>query len=69
MRSMRKQNTSETEILKNTFMPELTVPKCITPKFESFMDNLKSAVSRVDGIHGVPIDYLLRDVDGNYNDN
>ena len=33
------------------------------------MDNFKSAVSWVSGIHGVPIDYLLREVDSNYNDN
>ena len=33
------------------------------------MYNFKSAVYRVDGIHGVPIDYLLKEIEGNYNDN
>ena len=45
--------------LKKTSMPELTVPNFTTSKLESFMDNFRSAVSRVDGIHRVPIDYLL----------
>ena len=33
------------------------------------MDNFKSAVSSVDGIQRVPIEYLLRYVFGDYNDN
>ena len=33
------------------------------------MDNLKSSVSCMVVIHGVPIDYLFIEVDGNCNDN
>ena len=54
--------------LKNTSMPELTVPKFTKSNFESFMENLKSAVSCLDRIRWVPIDCFLREVNGNYND-
>ena len=67
MRNTRNQDAREAERLKETSLPTLTVPKFTTSNFEGFMDNFKSAVARVDGIHGVPIDYLLRDTNGDYN--
>ena len=69
MMSNRNQDDCDTERLTHTSMHELTVPKFPTPNFESFMDNFKSAISCMDGIHGVLIDFLIREVDGNYNDN
>ena len=55
MRSSRNQEACYTEGLKNTSMTELTVQIFTTSKFESFMENFKTAVSRVCWIHGVPI--------------
>ena len=63
------QDDSNAERIKHTSLSKLIVPKFTTSKIEVFMDNLKSAVSHVDGIHRVPIDCLLREVGGNYNDN
>ena len=65
MRSTRNQDASDTERLKNTPMSELRVPKFTTSSFEIFMDNFISAVSRLEDIHGVSMDYPLREVDGN----
>ena len=60
MRSTRNQDVCDYEIPNQTSLPELMAPKISTLNFESFMDNFKSVVSHVDGIHRVPIDYLLR---------
>ena len=47
----------------------MMIVKFTTSNFESFMDNFKLAVSRVDGIHGVTADYIIREFGINYNDN
>ena len=69
MRSTRNQYYRDDGKLKETSLPNLTAPEFTTSNFESFMDNYRSVVSSVDGIHGVPIDYPLIDVDGNCNYN
>ena len=51
----RNQYARDTERLKNTSVPELTVSKFTTSKFESFMDKFKLSVSHMDGIHGFPL--------------
>ena len=40
-RRTRNQNSCNSEILKQTSLPELMVPKFTTPNFESFMNNFK----------------------------
>ena len=67
MTIIHNQDDSNTERLQKTSVPEIMVSKFTASSSESLVDNLKSAVSCVDGIRGVPIDCLLREADGNYN--
>ena len=69
MTRARNQYSHNTEIFKNNSIPILEVLKFTTSNFESFMYNLKSAVSRVHGIYRAFIGCLFREVGGNCNDN
>ena len=47
-------------------LPDVTVQKFTGTNFDEFMTELTSSAGRVAGIHGIPIDYLMRETNGDY---
>ncbi|GFH61776.1 predicted protein [Chaetoceros tenuissimus] len=49
-------------------LPEITVPKFTSDNYDDFMAKFLTVVSRTKSVHGVSIDYIVREADGNFND-
>ena len=52
---------------KSSTLPKINVLKFTTDNYKDFMFKFLTIVSYAKGVHGVSINYLIHEVDGNYN--
>lgn len=68
MKTYRSQAIQDLKNDESINLPKITVPKFTTENYDDFMSKFLTVVSRTKGVHGVSIDYIIRDADGNFDD-
>ena len=68
MQTYRDQAIQDRENDDTATLPNIDVPKFTKDNYDDFMAKFLTVVSHTKGVHGVSIDYIIRQADGNFND-
>jgi hypothetical protein len=69
MKTYRSQALQAQKNEDSTSLPEIAIPTfTTTDNYDDFMSKFLTVVSHTKGFHGVSIDYIVREVDGNFDD-
>jgi hypothetical protein len=68
MKTYRSQALQDQKNEDSTSLPEIAIPTFTTDNYDDFMSKFLTVVSCTKGVHGVSIDYIVHEVDGNFDD-
>ena len=68
MKNYRSQALQDKRNDDSANLPKIDVPALTTVNYDDFMSKFLTVVSHTKGVHGVSIDYVIRDTDENFDD-
>ena len=68
MRAQKTQAVIDASNADSISFPDMPVPKLTTTNYDSFHIAFSAVAARTKGMHGIPIDYLLRSRNGAYSE-